>query len=44
VVLLTKNRQGKPLREEETILVRNIKDQFNNKRTTFDFSHLDSLN
>lgn len=36
-------RDGKPLSQKEILEVEKIKAQFNNKRKTFDFSHLDNL-
>jgi hypothetical protein len=43
VVELTKLRNGKAITLEEIKEVEAIKSQFNSKRITFDFSHLDSL-
>jgi hypothetical protein len=43
VVELTKLRNGKAIILEEIKEVEAIKSQFNSKRKTFDFSHLDSL-
>jgi hypothetical protein len=36
-------RAGKVLTKEEISEVETIKAQFNNKRTSFDFAHLDTL-
>lgn len=36
-------RNGKPLTAENIKEIQKIKDQFNNKRKQFDFSHLDTL-
>jgi len=43
VVEQTRLRAGKVLTKEEISEVETIKAQFNNKRTSFDFSHLDTL-
>lgn len=43
VVQLIKLRAGKPLTLEEISKVEKIKAQFNSKRTSFDFSHLNRL-
>ena len=43
VVELSKLRAGKNLTLEEISEVKKIKEQFNSKRKTFDFSHLDNL-
>jgi hypothetical protein len=36
-------RDGKVLTPEEILEVKKIKEQFNSKRKSFDFSHLDNL-
>lgn len=36
-------REGKPLTAENVLDIQKIKDQFNNKRKVYDFSHLDLL-
>ncbi len=36
-------RNGKPLTAENIKEIQRIKDQFNNKRKEFDFSHLDTI-
>jgi hypothetical protein len=43
VVEQTQLRDGKPLTAENIKEIQKIKDQFNNKRKEFDFSHLDTL-
>jgi hypothetical protein len=43
VVELIRLRAGKPLTQEEILEVERIKAQFNNKRKSFDFSHLESI-
>jgi hypothetical protein len=43
VVELTRLRAGKVLTKEEISEVEIIKAQFNSKRKSFDFSHLESL-
>ena len=43
VVKLGKIRAGKVLTEKEISEVETIKAQFNSKRSSFDFSHLDNL-
>jgi hypothetical protein len=43
VVEQIKLRAGKPLTAEGILEIEKIKAQFNNKRTEFDFSHLDSI-
>jgi len=44
VVNLIKSRNRSVLTGEEISIVKNIKSQFNSKRTNFNFSHLDDLN
>jgi hypothetical protein len=36
-------RDGKPLTGNDILEIDKLKGQFNNKRTQFDFSHLDSI-
>lgn len=43
VVELSRLRAGKVLTSTEILEVKKIKDQFNSKRKSFDFSHLDNL-
>jgi hypothetical protein len=43
VVELSKLRAGKNITTEEILEVKKIKEQFNSKRKSFDFSHLENL-